>query len=89
MQSSLNFPNVSLVHHADEVKMLCSNNASEILGANTQRILDKYGIKRINTAPHVHYMNPVECAIQTINRIAVLLLANAKFTYCPPCILTC
>jgi len=64
----------------DRVKLIRVDGALELNSASVKETCAKYKMDPVKLAPYVHYMNPAERAIQTVNRIAVAILANAKFT---------
>jgi hypothetical protein len=63
----------------DRVKLIRMDGALELNSASVREIYARYKMDPVKLAPYVHYMNPAERAIQTVNRIAVAILANAKF----------
>ena len=63
----------------DRIKMIRIDNATELNSVECKAIYRKYGIDKINVAPFDHYGNPCERLIQSVNKIAVSLLALAKF----------
>ena len=64
----------------DTIKMVRMDNAPSFTTPEMMNVYEKYKIKPVKTAPNVHYMNPCERFIQTVNRITCSQLANAKLT---------